>query len=73
MCGISGVLNSRAIGVEAGTNLRSSIKAIEHRGPDESGFYDGEDAFLGMCRLSIIDVAGGHQPNFNEEIGRAHV
>ena len=67
MCGISGVLNSRSIGVGAGTNLRSSIKAIEHRGPDESGFYDGEDAFLGMCRLSIIDVAGGHQPNFNED------
>ena len=67
MCGISGVLDIRSSKDEARYLLRSSIRAIEHRGPDESGFYDGEDASLGMCRLSIIDVAGGHQPNFNED------
>jgi asparagine synthase (glutamine-hydrolysing) len=33
-----------------------------HRGPDEAGHYSDVDIFLGSRRLSIIDVAGGHQP-----------
>jgi asparagine synthase (glutamine-hydrolysing) len=41
--------------------------AIEHRGPDDSGVYVDGPAALGMRRLSIIDVAGGHQPIFNED------
>jgi len=43
--------------------------ALAHRGPDgESFFHDGEAAvFLGHRRLSIIDVAGGNQPFFNED------
>jgi asparagine synthase (glutamine-hydrolysing) len=36
--------------------------AIVHRGPDEGGIYRDEQALLGMRRLSIIDLAGGHQP-----------
>jgi asparagine synthase (glutamine-hydrolysing) len=40
--------------------------AIRHRGPDDSGSYHDEWAHLGHRRLSIIDVAGGHQPMSNE-------
>jgi len=40
--------------------------ALRHRGPDAEGFHVGTDVALGMRRLSIIDVAGGSQPVFNE-------
>ena len=44
--------------------------AMRHRGPDEEGFLFGESRApglaLGMRRLSIIDLAGGHQPIWNE-------
>lgn len=40
--------------------------SLRHRGPDDGGLEDLADAILGMRRLSIIDVAGGHQPIFNE-------
>ncbi len=41
--------------------------AIRHRGPDDDGFFVRGGVGLGMRRLSIIDVAGGHQPIFNED------
>jgi len=44
--------------------------ALRHRGPDEEGFLLSEPRApglaLGMRRLSIIDLAGGHQPIWNE-------
>jgi asparagine synthase (glutamine-hydrolysing) len=40
---------------------------IAHRGPDDEGFYQDERVSLGMRRLSIIDLAGGHQPVTNED------
>jgi len=40
--------------------------AIAHRGPDEDGILVAPSAALGMRRLSIIDLPGGHQPVFNE-------
>ncbi|MBV9157279.1 MAG: asparagine synthase (glutamine-hydrolyzing), partial [Acidobacteriaceae bacterium] len=46
--------------------LERMIEAIHHRGPDGHGIYDGGSALLGHRRLSIIDVAGGHQPMSNE-------
>jgi asparagine synthase (glutamine-hydrolysing) len=42
-------------------------KAIVHRGPDDQGIFMGPSVGLGMRRLSIIDVAGGNQPIFNED------
>ncbi len=42
---------------------------IRHRGPDDSGYYQDAWASLGHRRLSIIDVAGGHQPMSNETGG----
>ena len=65
MCGIAGfVTTTPSAGSEA--TLRHMTGAIQHRGPDASGFYDDDFAHLGHRRLSIIDVAGGQQPMTNE-------
>jgi asparagine synthase (glutamine-hydrolysing) len=40
---------------------------MSYRGPDDAGSYIGPGAGLAMRRLSIIDIAGGHQPMCNEE------
>lgn len=42
-------------------------RLLHHRGPDDEGFFEGEGVGLGMRRLSIIDVGGGHQPIHNED------
>lgn len=41
--------------------------AIRHRGPDDEGFYFKDNVALGMRRLSIIDLATGHQPISSED------
>lgn len=50
--------------------MRAMTAAMRHRGPDEEGFLSGDTRApglaLGMRRLSIIDIAGGHQPVWNE-------
>ncbi len=46
--------------------LGRMAEAIRHRGPDDFGFYHDAWAHLGQRRLSIVDVAGGHQPMSNE-------
>jgi asparagine synthase (glutamine-hydrolysing) len=50
--------------------VRAMATAMRHRGPDEEGFLTGEarapGLALGMRRLSIIDLPGGHQPIWNE-------
>src|SRR2546425_6554940 len=40
---------------------------LNHRGPDDEGFYCGPGIGLGFRRLSIIDLSGGHQPLSNED------
>jgi asparagine synthase (glutamine-hydrolysing) len=40
--------------------------ALEHRGPDDEGYYSDDDIFIGFRRLSIVDLDGGHQPISNE-------
>jgi asparagine synthase (glutamine-hydrolysing) len=67
MCGIVGIVHrdpSRPVSLGA---IRTMCDLIRHRGPDDEGTYVGENAGLGMRRLSIIDLAGGHQPIFNED------
>ncbi len=65
MCGICGV-----IGIDrpelAEEITRRMMGALWHRGPDEDGIFVAPSAALGMRRLSIIDLPGGHQPVFNE-------
>jgi asparagine synthase (glutamine-hydrolysing) len=61
MCGIVGILARHGNSPDSAV-LSRMMDAIRHRGPDDSGsFHDGELA-LGFRRLSIIDLAGGHQP-----------
>jgi asparagine synthase (glutamine-hydrolysing) len=43
------------------------VRTLIHRGPDEDGLWAGEGVALGMRRLSIIDIATGQQPMFNED------
>jgi asparagine synthase (glutamine-hydrolysing) len=63
MCGIFGYLDKRKIvNVE---NNRNSLKAISHRGPDDSGeWVDQKNGiYLSQVRLSILDLSpAGHQP-----------
>lgn len=47
--------------------VRRMCAAMVHRGPDDEGVYARGPAGIGMRRLSIIDVAGGHQPIHNED------
>ncbi len=46
--------------------MKHMADAIRHRGPDDEGFYVSGQIGLGFRRLSIIDLAGGHQPLSNE-------
>ena len=66
MCGIAGFVNKKSGGVD-GALLEKMNAAIAHRGPDDDGFFVDGNAALGMRRLSIIDVAGGHQPIHNHD------
>ncbi len=65
MCGICGVLGVESAEQAEGITRRM-MAAIEHRGPDDQGIFLTPGTALGMRRLSIIDLAGGHQPVFNE-------
>jgi asparagine synthase (glutamine-hydrolysing) len=66
MCGIAGWYRRGGRPVEHET-IVSQCNRIVHRGPDDSGeLVDGDFGF-GMRRLSIIDVAGGHQPVTTED------
>jgi len=64
MCGISGIFNLNGAPVEA-ERLWRMIRLLGHRGPDDSGAYTDGSVGLAHARLSIIDLAGGHQPMHN--------
>ncbi len=61
MCGIVGIVTRKDRG-EIECTLRRMNGVIVHRGPDDSGSHIAADVGLAMRRLSIIDLAGGHQP-----------
>jgi asparagine synthase (glutamine-hydrolysing) len=66
VCGIAGIL---AVGGAARVDpgeLRRMCDVIRHRGPDDEGLHVEGPVGLGMRRLSIIDLATGHQPMANE-------
>lgn len=65
MCGIAGYLSGREPAGQA--VVQAMCDQIRHRGPDDEGFYTGGALAMGMRRLSIIDLAGGHQPIANED------
>src|SRR5260221_13674575 len=65
MCGICGVAGGDPAG---GRELAGRMcAAMAHRGPDEDGSVHLDGVTLGMRRLSIIDLEGGHQPIHNED------
>ncbi len=61
MCGICGIVN-----LSDKNLIKKMADVIEHRGPNDQGFYIDENVSLGNRRLSIIDLSGGHQPLSNE-------
>ena len=72
MCGITGFVDlwnmSDARGAEERREtLDAMCRLIRHRGPDDQGVMLQSGVALGMRRLSIIDLAGGHQPIANED------
>lgn len=67
MCGIYGILNFDQTEQPLDSLLAAMGGVITHRGPDDFGQYRGHGVGLGMRRLSIIDVSGGHQPISNED------
>ena len=67
MCGIAGQFNFKhREPVERETIVRMT-RSIAHRGPDDEGFFMTGPVGLGFRRLSIIDLAGGHQPMSDAE------
>ena len=66
MCGIAGWYRRRNRVVHSGALARQCARLV-HRGPDDQGVFSDADFGMGMRRLSIIDVAGGHQPIFSPD------
>ncbi len=67
MCGIAGIIASDGLNdndVALGVRMRD---VLTHRGPDGAGLHSDTHAVLTHRRLSIVDVAGGHQPLSNED------
>jgi asparagine synthase (glutamine-hydrolysing) len=62
MCGIVGYSGTKVDGL-----ITRMLDRIRHRGPDDDGEYSDTKIQLGMVRLSIIDLSGGHQPMSNED------
>jgi asparagine synthase (glutamine-hydrolysing) len=57
MCGIAG-----CIGIDDRKTIELMLDALPHRGPDDRGIHVHGELVLGHTRLSIVDVAKGHQP-----------
>lgn len=72
MCGIAGIIDPSQTADQIRRTVRAMTQRIVHRGPDEDGCAAQAGIGIGMRRLSIIDVAGGHQPIANET-GDIHI
>src|SRR5436853_5248171 len=74
MCGICGIAipesSSHRLDEAALVRMRD---ALFHRGPDDAGLLLDSHIALGHRRLSIVDLSGGHQPMFNEDLSLAIV
>ena len=67
MCGIAGAVSTTRESNITDALVHHMCQQIVYRGPDDEGLYVADGAGLGMRRLSIIDLSGGHQPVFNED------
>jgi asparagine synthase (glutamine-hydrolysing) len=66
MCGICGFSSPNERAADLGI-LKKMMKTLEHRGPDDEGYYTEHGIALGHRRLSIIDLDTGKQPIHNED------
>jgi asparagine synthase (glutamine-hydrolysing) len=68
MCGINGIALSSRSGRQIQRDVLERMRdVIKHRGPDDCGIFNEGGIGLGHRRLSIVDVAAGHQPMTNED------
>ena len=67
MCGIAGIYNFGIAQAVDSQLIKKMCSVLVHRGPDDEGIYCKDNIGLGHRRLSIIDLAGGHQPMSNED------
>lgn len=67
MCGICGFGEYKSVRPGNSDLLARMNNTLQHRGPDDAGLYVAPGVGLAMRRLSIIDLAGGHQPLCNED------
>jgi len=65
MCGIAG-----CIGAQDERTVNLMLDALVHRGPNDRGLHSREKMIFGHTRLSIVDVAHGHQPILNADGSR---
>jgi len=67
MCGICGICNFNRKEPISEELIKDMSQVLSHRGPDDSGIYIDKNIAMGLRRLSIIDIAKGHQPVHNED------
>ena len=72
MCGICGQFNFVTKEPVCPETIQRMAQSISHRGPDDTGYHFAGPLGFGFRRLSIIDLAGGHQPMSDDE-GRISV
>jgi asparagine synthase (glutamine-hydrolysing) len=73
MCGIAGYATFDPRGKADRSAIGAMLTCISHRGPDDEGDYADQGVVIGHRRLSVIDVAGGHQPLFGARASTAIV
>jgi asparagine synthase (glutamine-hydrolysing) len=66
VCGIAGLVGANGLDRDAPMRAVRMRDVIAHRGPDGVGLYSDTRGALVHCRLSIVDLAAGHQPMANE-------
>src|SRR5947209_19323276 len=67
MCGIAGIVDVRGGQAVPTGCVHRMADAIVHRGPDDEGYFERDGMALANRRLSIVDLADGHQPIANED------
>jgi asparagine synthase (glutamine-hydrolysing) len=67
MCGICGQIKIASDEPVDQPTIRRMAQTIFHRGPDDDGYFFDRSLGFGFRRLSIIDLAGGHQPMADAE------
>ncbi len=67
MCGIAGLVSKVPLSQDEREQVACMNRALTHRGPDGGGELQDANVALAVRRLSIIDLAGGWQPLYNED------